>query len=180
MTVAKATQVHAPVEEVPLLLPSQCLSKKTGRHGAQHPAACTVRMCTASCTACTRYKSPGEVRSDRGAYKEETRKIILSLDKIRKVRAMVQSRRAGSALTSALGCVPSAICACSPSPAGHAGRQGAPEEHQPRHVSPLPGLGSWAGETRGFVAGPAQCTAQECTQGHHRPSGNSVPVTLYL
>jgi hypothetical protein len=43
---------------------------------------------------CGRYKSPGEVRSDRGAYKEETRKIILSLDKIRKVggRSMPDER----------------------------------------------------------------------------------------
>uniref|UniRef100_A0A7S0RSR6 ABC transporter domain-containing protein n=1 Tax=Chlamydomonas leiostraca TaxID=1034604 RepID=A0A7S0RSR6_9CHLO len=32
-----------------------------------------------------KFKSPGEVRADRAAYGQETRKIILSLDKIRKV-----------------------------------------------------------------------------------------------
>jgi hypothetical protein len=50
-------------------------STRTALYAVHHPCCCTA----------IRYKSPGEVRSDRGAYKEETRKIILSLDKIRKV-----------------------------------------------------------------------------------------------
>ncbi|KAJ9508237.1 hypothetical protein QJQ45_011743 [Haematococcus lacustris] len=65
-----------------------CAKKKSGsgKGGGDGPGGGIVRpgKDNGGGTA-TKFKSPGEVRTERVAYKEETRKIILSLNNIKKV-----------------------------------------------------------------------------------------------